>query len=159
MAQPQVEADPDAARPESESGVKRMESNSSQPAALLRPLGESARMASVKDRSIHGIDYDVNAAAGFRKGPVVPETLQPEFDSITPTEGDDGGGTVVQIQGTNLAGATVRALGGVALTSVTVTDTLITGTTGAHAVGKVPLVVTTPDGSFTVVDAFEYKAL
>lgn len=160
MSQPQVESETTVLAP-SEGGTRqRTPEEGSQPAALERPLEESARLAnleSLAENKLLGQDYEVTQADGWRK---VPETDPPTFISITPDEGDDGGGTAVSIVGTNLTGATVRTLGGVALTSVVVVDdNHITGVTGAHAVGLVDLVITTPDGTVTADDVFEYKAL
>src|SRR3989442_11451378 len=70
----------------------------------------------------------------------------PTVTSITPLNGPSSGGTLVTITGTFHTGATA-AIGGVALSGVTVTgDTILTGTTGAHAPGAGnAVVVTNPD--------------
>ncbi len=66
--------------------------------------------------------------------------------AIGPATGSAGGGTVVTISGAYfLEGATVT-IGGTAATSVTVRNTeTITATTGAHAAGRVNVVVTNSD--------------
>ncbi len=71
----------------------------------------------------------------------------PTVSSVSPNAGSSGGGTFATVTGTGfLAGATVT-LGGTLLTGVTVvSSTTITGTTGAHAVGLVTVVVTNTDG-------------
>jgi hypothetical protein len=70
----------------------------------------------------------------------------PTVTSITPLNGPSSGGTMVTITGTFHTGATA-AIGGVALSGVTVTgDTILTGTTGAHAPGTGnAVVVRNPD--------------
>ena len=70
----------------------------------------------------------------------------PTVASIAPLNGPSSGGTLVTITGTFHAGATA-AIGGVALSGVTVTgDTVLSGTTGAHAPGSGnAVVVTNPD--------------
>lgn len=81
----------------------------------------------------------------------------PIFGSITPTSGLAAGGTPVTITGENFTDVNAATVGGVALTSrVVVSDTEITGVTGAHAAGAVAVVVTNPSGSDTENAAFTY---
>jgi alpha-tubulin suppressor-like RCC1 family protein len=79
--------------------------------------------------------------------------------AISPATGSAGGGTAVTITGGYfLEGATV-AIGGVAATNVTVLNTeTITATAGPHAVGRVDVVVTNPDGTqATLANGFLYS--
>jgi hypothetical protein len=73
-------------------------------------------------------------------------TPPPSITSITPSSGEDAGGTVATISGTGFAqGASVK-FDGIAATSVTVNNaTSINATTPAHAVGSVAVLVTNPD--------------
>lgn len=85
------------------------------------------------------------------------ESDPPQLLSITPNTGAAAGGTAVTITGKDLTGASVRTLGGVALTSVVVVnDTTITGVTGAHSAGAVSGVVTTPAGTDTETNFYTY---
>jgi hypothetical protein len=75
---------------------------------------------------------------------VVPAPA-PTATSASPISGTSAGGQTISINGTNFqTGATVT-LGGTALTVGSVTSTVITGTTRAHAPGAVNIVVTNPD--------------
>ncbi|HEY2512715.1 MAG TPA: Ig-like domain repeat protein [Polyangiaceae bacterium] len=76
---------------------------------------------------------------------------------VTLAYGPVDGGESVSVSGAGfLPGATVT-LGGTALSSTNVTDTTITGVTGAHAAGAVDVVVTNPDGtSSTLPGAYTY---
>ena len=77
--------------------------------------------------------------------PVVPA---PTVTSLSPATGPAAGGTVVTVTGTGFTGATSVQFGsnpGTALTVVS--DTEITVTSPAGAVGAVPVTVTTPAGT------------
>ena len=83
----------------------------------------------------------------------------PTIASLSPTTGTRDGGTLVQISGTNLAGATVTVDGeAVAATG----STTLTIATPSHAGGTVPITVTTAGGSatadFTYQDAPSFTA-
>lgn len=83
----------------------------------------------------------------------------PTVTAINPSSGSSGGGTPVTITGTDFTGATVVKIGGVNATGITVVDSAtITATTGAHAVGLVDVVVTTPGGTGTGVGLYNYVA-
>jgi hypothetical protein len=84
----------------------------------------------------------------------------PSVNSILPSSGSTGGGTVVTITGAGfLPGATVT-VGGTAGTNVTVSSsTSITATTPAHAAGLVNVMVTNTDGqSGTLVNGYNYAS-
>src|SRR3990167_24511 len=81
----------------------------------------------------------------------------PTLASITPSSGAAAGGTGFTLTGTNLTGATGITFDGVAATSVNVVNsTTVTGVTPAHAVGAVDVVITTPQGTATLTDGYEY---
>ncbi|KQZ08882.1 hypothetical protein ASD23_11075 [Agromyces sp. Root1464] len=70
----------------------------------------------------------------------------PALTALTPDSGPVAGGTIVSITGTGLADATGVTIDGGSVTFTQVSDTEITFTTPAHAVGPVDVVVTTPGG-------------
>ncbi|GAB3243448.1 IPT/TIG domain-containing protein [Nocardioides dilutus] len=76
---------------------------------------------------------------------------------VLPATGPPSGGTAVTITGTGFTGATAVEFGGTAATSFTVdSDTSISATTPAHALGPVSVSVTTPGGTSTVPGLFTY---
>jgi len=80
--------------------------------------------------------------------------------SVTPNAGPIAGGTSVTIAGTNFGSAMgTVTFDGLAATPGTWTDSSITCTTPAHAVGAVPVVVTRGDsgGSGTLASGFTYS--
>ena len=84
----------------------------------------------------------------------------PVITGISPTYGDQAGGTMVTITGTDLTGTTAIHFGATAATSFTVvSDTQITATAPAGtALGPVDITVTTPAGTSTTgtADRFSY---
>lgn len=83
----------------------------------------------------------------------------PTIASVNPARGTTAGGTAVTITGTGFQPNAAVTFGGTAATNVTVNGdgTQITATTPAHAVGKVDVVVTNPDGQHvTLTNGFEY---
>ena len=83
----------------------------------------------------------------------------PTVTSVAPQRGSTAGGTPVTITGTNfVTGATVL-IGGVAATTVVVSNaTTITATTGARVAGLVNVVVTNSDlQTGTLVSGFRYQ--
>lgn len=82
----------------------------------------------------------------------------PIITSVVPNEGTIDGGTSVTITGTDLDNASSVTFGGTEVTSIdSNTSTQIVVTTAAHAAGLVDVIVTTPGGSDTEVDAFTYR--
>lgn len=68
MSQPQVTADETVVAPANGGDRQRLPSEVSQPAALSRPLEESARLANVKtENTLLGVDYDITPEGGYRK--------------------------------------------------------------------------------------------
>lgn len=68
MSQPQVENETTIAAPANGGSRNRNADEASQPAKLVRPLEESARLANEKtENTILGQDYNVSAANGYRK--------------------------------------------------------------------------------------------
>ena len=82
----------------------------------------------------------------------------PVVDVLSPNTGLITGGTSVTIYGINFLGTSSATFGGTAATIGSVTETSITVTTPAHAVGAVNVVVTTPNGSSTDPVTFTYIA-
>jgi hypothetical protein len=85
----------------------------------------------------------------------------PSIVSATPDAGPVAGGNAVVIAGDAFTDATAVTFGGTAATSFTVnSDTQITATAPAHAVGTVDIAVTTPSGTDTTAGgAYRYAAL
>jgi hypothetical protein len=84
---------------------------------------------------------------------------EPDGVSVSPTSGTASGGTAITITGTGLNSASCTVtVGGVAATLVRTASagTTITCTTGAHATGAVDIVITTAEGTDTMVGAFTY---
>ncbi|MBI4863001.1 MAG: IPT/TIG domain-containing protein [Candidatus Riflebacteria bacterium] len=77
--------------------------------------------------------------------------------SITPGFGPLGGGTAVTITGANFAAGTTAAIGGSALTNVTVvSSTTLTGNTPAGTEGSKDVTVTNQEGTATLTNGFMY---
>lgn len=75
------------------------------------------------------------------------------ISSISPTFGPTAGGTRVTVTGEGFVSGATLLLGGEAATSLSVSSTSITGTTGAHAVGAVDVVVRNPDAQESVLSS------
>lgn len=77
---------------------------------------------------------------------VAQATQQPTITTISPTSGSTLGGTSVTINGTNFANDATLTFGGVAASSVVISNNgkTITATTPAHAAGSVDVTVTNP---------------
>lgn len=82
----------------------------------------------------------------------------PTILDIMPDAGPTAGGAPFYLFGTDLADVSSVTFGGTPATDVVVVDDFVMGTTPAHAVGTVDVVVTTPGGSATAKDAFTYQA-
>ena len=80
----------------------------------------------------------------------------PIVKTISPTSGPAAGGTLVTITGSNLSGANKVTFGGKAATFTVVSDTEITVTSPAHAVGSVSVVVHSPAGHSAKNHKFTY---
>ena len=81
----------------------------------------------------------------------------PTITSVSPSSGPLAGGTSITITGTNLTGATGVTVGGVAATSVVVVNaTSITALTPVGTAGSKDVVVNTPGGSATKIDAYTF---
>lgn len=83
----------------------------------------------------------------------------PTITTVTPSSGPQGGGTVVTINGTNLAAGAKVKFGGTNATSVEfVSATSIKATTPEHAAGAVDVVVTIDTQSVTKAGGFTYTS-
>ncbi|MET0492919.1 MAG: IPT/TIG domain-containing protein [Actinoplanes sp.] len=83
----------------------------------------------------------------------------PVVAGLAPTGGPTAGGTLVEVRGRKLTGATAVTFGGVAATSFrVVSDSLIVATAPATTAGAKDVIVTTPGGvsANTAVDNFLY---
>jgi hypothetical protein len=96
-------------------------------------------------------------AAGFTYSTSSPA---PTLSAVSPASGSTGGGTTVQVTGTNFVSGAVVSFGGTPASGVTfVSPTTLTATTPAHASGAANVVVTNPDGqSATLSGGFTYVA-
>ena len=70
----------------------------------------------------------------------------PTVSSVTPGSGQGSGGTSVTVNGTGFLSGATASFGGSSLAITNVTPTAITGTTTAHTVAPVDVVVTNTDG-------------
>lgn len=104
------------------------------------------------------VDVTVTAPGGSVTGTGAYTYLaSPTFSSINPVSGTTSGGTSVTITGTGFTGTSAVTFGGTSATGVVVvSDTTITATTPAHAVGIVDVMVTAPGGSVTGTGAYTY---
>ncbi|MCE9563551.1 MAG: IPT/TIG domain-containing protein, partial [Planctomycetes bacterium] len=86
------------------------------------------------------------------------DTVQPTITSISPPVGSPLGGDTIQIRGTGFTTATAVAFGGTPAAFVVNSDTSITVTSPAGAVGIVDVTVTTTGGTslITPADRFAY---
>lgn len=68
MSQPQVESEETVQAPANGGSRNRTPDEVSQPAALDRPLEESARLANEKTtNTLNGVEYNVSKDSGYRK--------------------------------------------------------------------------------------------
>jgi len=89
---------------------------------------------------------------------IVTSLAAPTLASITPNTGTASGGTGFSVTGTNLTGATGITFAGTVATSVNVVNsTTVTGVTPAHAAGAVDVVITTPEGTATLMNGYTYE--
>jgi Autotransporter beta-domain/Bacterial Ig-like domain (group 3)/IPT/TIG domain len=90
--------------------------------------------------------------------PTTPPAPAPTVTSVNPGSGPTTGATPVTITGTNFTGATAVTFGGIAVPGnpVVVNSTTITVLTPPHAVGSVAVAVTTPGGTGTAGNAYQY---
>lgn len=83
----------------------------------------------------------------------------PSITTCSPAVGSIAGGIAVTITGSNFTSASSVKFGGVAATNVVVVnDSTITCKTPAHAVGLVSISITTPPGTGTKSNAYQYIA-
>jgi hypothetical protein len=103
------------------------------------------------EETVHGAggSYSVNVTDC---GQVVATKVRPVFGPVA-------GGQSVAIDGEGFLSGATATLGGAAMTKVSANETLVTGTSGAHAAGVVDVVVTNGDGSSTTLKgAYTYLA-
>lgn len=82
---------------------------------------------------------------------------QASISTLSPATGPAAGGTVVDINGTNLTGVEGVTFGGAAATDVQVVSaTRVRATTPAHAAGAVDVVVSDDAGDVTKTGGFTY---
>jgi hypothetical protein len=91
--------------------------------------------------------------------PLAPLPGPPTITKLIPTSGPDTGGTLVDIIGANLTGATGVDFGGVPGTGLIVDPSggLATVTTPAHTAGPYPVTITTPAGT-SAAKTFTFEA-
>jgi hypothetical protein len=107
-----------------------------------------------------GVRTDAGAQLYAREatGSTPPAANGMMFTSIAPATGPMAGGTAVTIMGKGFTGVTVVKVGGVPLSNlVVVSDTQITGKTGAGTAGAADVVITSSTGSVTGRGAFTFQ--
>jgi hypothetical protein len=90
----------------------------------------------------------------------VERATAPKIASVSPDSGPVAGGTRVTIAGERFQTAATVLIGGLSVSNLSITETVITATTPPHDAGKVDVEVTNPDkqktvrsGGFTYVSA------
>jgi len=104
--------------------------------------------------SVSGVGGSATDAGAFTY--VIPPP--PTITSVNPSSGSTGGGTTVDLSGTNLLYATSITFGGSSGTLVTDSATAISVTTPPGAAGAADVVVNTADGTTTDAGGFTYVA-
>ncbi|MFS0857171.1 Ig-like domain-containing protein, partial [Paenibacillus taichungensis] len=88
---------------------------------------------------------------------VLVDAIAPTITGVSPASGPASGGTTVTLTGTNLTGTTGVTFGGRAATAYTVNSaTQITATAPSGTAGAVDIVVTTPGGTATLTGGYTY---
>jgi len=98
---------------------------------------------------------DVSYSPLYRDVQLIP----PSIARLIPASGPDTGGTLVDVIGANLTGATGVDFGGTAGTGLTVdpSGNLATVTSPAHTAGPAPVTITTPAGTSNA-ESFTFEA-
>jgi hypothetical protein len=105
-----------------------------------------------------GVSVSSSLGVGYRPNAFTYTASAAFGCTITPNTGLAAGATNVQITGYGFTGATGVTVGGGAATNfVVVSDTVITCTTPAHAVGANTVVITKAAGNATMTNAFTYQ--
>lgn len=103
-------------------------------------------------------DKNVEPVATPSASPEI-EIAQPTLEAINPTFGAFGGGTEVNLSGTNFQLDAKISIGGIECADVLVSSNGATCTTGASTTGTYDVVITNADGgSATLPSAFSYLA-
>ncbi|HEX7898541.1 MAG TPA: IPT/TIG domain-containing protein [Planctomycetota bacterium] len=120
-------------------------------------------LANAPARAASGAPLPVNVQVNSSGGaaPVVTNGFTyhdpPTAASAAPTSGSTSGGTGVTVLGTNLpATKTLVTVGGSAASAIVATGAQVTFNTPAHASGTVAIVVTTPGGTASPPQSFDY---
>lgn len=129
----------------SATGLTRMGSNELR---VVTPRGQQADLVDV-------VVYNKNGVSTQRRAFRYLADLR--VSRLSPVSGPAAGGTVVTLTGTGLTGATEVRFGAVPGTNLAVvSDTEVTVTAPAQALGAVDVAVTTPRGTWTVRRGFAY---
>jgi hypothetical protein len=130
-------------------------------ATAVTVVSDTSITATTPAHAAGSVDVVVTAPGGTATGTnAYRYAAVPTYTSIVPAAGPVAGGNSVTITGTGFTGATAVTFGGTAATGITVvSDTTITATAPAHAVGAVSIVVTTPGGTATGTNAYTYAAV
>lgn len=123
-------------------------------------VSDTTITATTPAQSAGAVDLTITAPGGSVTEPgAFTYVGSPTFGEISPSPGSWQGGETVTITGTGFSGVTSVTIGGTSATTVSVNGegTVITATTPAHAEGgAVDVVITTPHGSVTGVNAYRY---
>lgn len=111
-----------------------------------------------------GAGFEQNDRLLFHEGQRVPESVidglfeTATITTVVPATGPAAGGTVVLINGTNLAGAEGVTFGGTAGTAFSrISDTRVQVTTPAKTAGAYNVVVLDDSGNVTKTNGFTYS--
>lgn len=131
------------------------------PATAITVVSPTSITATVPAHTAGPVNVTVTTASGtgtLTNG--FTYVMPPTLTFATPNSGPTNGGNSVTFSGTGLTGTTSLTFGGTPVGSFTVnSSTSITATAPAHAAGPVNVVLTTPAGTATSVNAYTYLAL
>ncbi len=129
-------------------------------AASFIVVSDTQITATAPPQAAGTVDVTVTAAGGSSLAGVADQFSYlpvPVITGIAPNAGASGGGTSVTITGTGFTGATAVSFGAAAAVGFTVvSDTELTATAPAGAIGSVDVSVATPGGTSAAVTADRY---
>lgn len=116
---------------------------------VIAPAGAAGSAGTVSVTNTNGVTALAPGIVMFGSSTGTTSGVQPTVSTLSPSSGSAAGGTPVTIQGSGFVSGITVSFGGVPAVNVSVVNsTQITLTTPSGAVGSVPVMVTSPGGSF-----------